>query len=60
MISLTNFLLLLILASFTTYTFMSWQGIQKESKKRIGIQFLAWVVLFGTIIFALSSIDFLI
>ena len=34
--------------------------IQKESKKRIGIQFLAWVVLFGTIIYALSSLDFLI
>ena len=38
MISLTNFLLLLILASFTTYTFMPWRGIDKGSKRKIGLQ----------------------
>ena len=60
MISLTNFLLLLILASFTTYTFMPWRGIDKGSKRKIGLQFILWAVLFGTVIYGLSSIDFLI
>ena len=60
MISLTNFLLLLILDSFTTYTFMPWRGIDKGSKRKIGLQFVLWVVLFGTIIYGLSSINFLI
>ena len=60
MISLTNFLLLLILASFTTYTFMPWRGIDKGSKRKIGLQFLLWVIIFGTIIYSLSSINFLV
>jgi len=60
MISLTNFLLLLNLASFTTYTFMPWRGIDKGSKRKIGLQFVFWVVIFGTIVFGLSSINFLV
>jgi hypothetical protein len=60
MISLTNFLLLLILASFTTYTFMPWRGIEKGSKRKIGLQFILWVIIFGTIIYGLSSINFLV
>jgi hypothetical protein len=60
MISLTNFLLLLILASFTTYTFMPWRGIDKGSKRKIGLQFIFWVIIFGTIIYGLSSINFLV
>ena len=60
MISLTNFLLLLILAIFTTYTFMPWSSIDKGSKRKIGLQFILWTVLFGAIIYGLSSINFLI
>ena len=60
MISLTNFLLLLILASFMTYTFMPWKGIDKGSKRKIGLQFILWIVLFGAMIYGLSSINFLI
>jgi hypothetical protein len=60
MISLTNFLLLLILASFTTYTFMPWRGIDKGSKRKIGLQFILWVIIFGTLIYGLSSINFLV
>ena len=60
MISLTNFLLLLILASFTTYTFMPWRGIDKGSKRIIGLQFILRVILFGAIIYGLSSVNFLI
>ena len=60
MISLTNFLLLLILAIFTTYTFMPWSSIDKGSKRKIGLQFIFWVTLFGLLAFFLSSINFLI
>ena len=60
MISLTNFLLLLILASFTTYTFMPWRGSDKGSKRKIGAQFILWVILFGVIIYSLTSLNFLI
>jgi len=60
MISLTNFLLLLILAIFTTYTFMPWSSIDKGSKRKIGAQFILWVVIFGVIIYALTSFNFLI
>ena len=38
--TLTNFLLLLILSIFTTYTFMSWKGIDKGPKLTIIIQFI--------------------
>ena len=60
MISLTNFLLLLILAIFTTYTFMPWSSIDKGSKRKIGAQFILWIILFGFVIYGLSSINFLI
>ena len=49
--SLTNFLLLLILAIFTTYTFMSWKGIDKGPKLFIVIQFVGWLLLFFIIIY---------
>tara|TARA_B110000444_G_C18713746_1_gene535006 strand:- start:757 stop:939 length:183 start_codon:yes stop_codon:yes gene_type:complete len=60
MISLTNFLLLLILASFTTYTFMPWRGIDKGSKRKIGAQFILWVIIFGLVIFGLTSLNLLV
>ena len=49
--SLTNFLLLLILSIFTTYTFMSWKGIDKGLKLTIVLQFIGWTVLFFIIVF---------
>ncbi len=60
MITLTNFLLLLILAIFTTYTFMPWSSIDKGSKRKIGAQFLFWAILFGLVIYGLTSINFII
>ncbi len=60
MITLTNFLLLLILAIFTTYTFMPWSSIDKGSKRKIGIQFLLWFFIFGALIYGLSLINFLV
>ena len=54
--SLTNFLLLLILSIFTTYTFMSWKGIDKGPKLTIIIQFIGWNILFFVIVFALKML----
>ena len=51
MMSLTNFLLLLILSIFTTYTFMSWKGIDKGPKLIIIIQFVGWMLLFFIVIY---------
>ena len=54
--SLTNFLLLLILSIFTTYTFMSWKGIDKGPKVTIVVQFIGWTVLFFAIVLALKML----
>ena len=54
--SLTNFLLLLILSIFTTYTFMNWKGIDKGPKLTIGLQFIGWTVLFFVIVFVLKML----
>ena len=54
--SLTNFLLVLILSIFTTYTFMSWKGIDKGPKTKIVAQFIGWTVLFFLIIFFLKTL----
>jgi hypothetical protein len=56
--SLTNFLLLLILSIFTTYTFMNWKGIDKGPKLTIVLQFLGWTVLFFLIVFVLRLLGF--
>ena len=52
--SLTNFLLLLILSIFTTYTFMNWKGIDKGPKLTIVVQFIGWTFLFFIIVFVLK------
>ncbi len=57
--TITNFLLLLILAMFTTYTFMPWGNIDKGSKRKIGVQFILWLFIFGAIVYGLVSTDFL-
>ena len=54
--SLTNFLPLLILSIFTTYTFMNWKGIDKGPKLTIVIQFIGWTVLFFVIVFVLNML----
>ena len=56
MMSLTNFLLLLILSIFTTYTFMNWKGIDKGPKLTIVLQFIGWTVLFFVIVFVLKML----
>tara|TARA_B100000886_G_scaffold46737_1_gene28689 strand:- start:707 stop:892 length:186 start_codon:yes stop_codon:yes gene_type:complete len=54
--NLTNFLLLLILAIFTTYTFMSWKGIDKGPKFTIVAQFIGWIILFYVIVLAFKML----
>ena len=56
--NLTNFLLLLILSIFTTYTFMNWKGIDKGPKQIIVLQFIGWTVLFFVIVFSLKMLGF--
>ena len=55
--SLTNFLLILILSILTTYTFMTWKGIDKGSKINILIQFILWTIAFGLISFVLIKFN---
>jgi len=55
--SLTNFLLLLILSILSTYTFMTWKGIDKGSKINILIQFILWTIAFGLISFVLIKFN---
>ena len=54
--TLTNFLLLLILSILSTYTFMTWKGIDKGPKLTIIIQFIFWTVLFFVIVFILKML----
>ena len=54
--SLTNFLLLLILSILSTYTFMEWKGIDKGSKVKILIQFFFWIIAFTLISLALAKV----
>mgnify|MGYP001299187793 FL=1 len=54
--SLTNFLLLLILSILSTYTFMTWKGIDKGSKIKILIQFILWTVVFSGLSYVLIQI----
>ena len=54
--SLTNFLLLLILSILSTYTFMTWKGIDKGSKINILIQFILWTIVFSGLSYVLIQI----
>ena len=54
--SLTNFLLLLILSILSTYTFMTWKGIDKGSKINILIQFILWTMAFTGLSYVLMQI----
>ncbi len=54
--TLTNFLLLLILSILSTYTFMTWKGIDKGPKLTIIIQFIGWTFLFFVIVFILKML----
>lgn len=54
--TLTNFLLLLILSILSTYTFMTWKGIDKGSKVNILIQFILWTIVFSGLSYVLMQI----
>ena len=52
--TLTNFLLLLILTVLTTYVFTPWKGMQKGSTSSIAFQFIIWLVVFIVMVFLLK------
>ena len=54
--SLTNFLLLLILSILTTYTFMTWKGIDKGGILKIFGQWFFWLITFGVVVFIFNSV----
>ena len=55
--SLTNFLLFLILVTLATYLFTPWKNMQKPPTKIIFYQFFLWLVGLGLIIFLLDKIN---
>ena len=56
--SLTNFLLFLILVTLATYLFPPWKNMQKPPTKIIFFQFFLWLVGIGLIIFLLDKANF--
>ena len=50
MISLTNFLLFLLLVTLATYTFMPWKGIDKGSLIKVASQWFMWFTIFAIIV----------
>ena len=58
--SLTNFLLFLILVTLTTYLFTPWKNMQKPPTKIVFFQFFLWLVGFALIIFLLNKINMFI
>jgi|TARA_B110000211_G_scaffold222093_1_gene270403 hypothetical protein len=58
--SLTNFLLFLILVTLTTYLFTPWKNMQKPPTKIVFFQFFLWLVGLSLIIFLLNKINIFI
>ena len=48
--TLTNLLLVLILVTIATYTFMPWKGIDKGSLVQVTFQWIMWFAIFGIIV----------
>ena len=57
--SLTNFLLFLILVTLTTYLFTPWKNMQKPPTKIIFLQFSLWLIGLSLIIFLLNKYNYL-
>ena len=58
--SLTNFLLFLILVTLATYLFTPWKNMQKPPTKIVFFQFFLWLVGLSLIIFLLNKINMFI
>jgi hypothetical protein len=58
--SLTNFLLFLILATLTTYLFTPWKNMQKPPTKIIFFQFFLWLIGLSLVIFLFNKIKIFI
>ena len=51
MITLTELLLVFILVTLATYTFMAWKGIDKGSLVKVASQWFMWFAIFAIIVF---------
>jgi hypothetical protein len=58
--SITNFLLFLILVTLATYLFTPWKNMQKPPTKIIFFQFFLWLVGLGLVIFLLDKMNIFI
>ena len=58
--SITNFLLFLILVTLATYLFTPWKNMQKPPTKIIFFQFFLWLVGLGLVIFLLDQMNIFI
>jgi len=58
--SLTNFLLFLILVTLSTYLFTPWKNMQKPTTKIIFFQFCSWLVFWGLVIYILRVINLVV
>ena len=54
--TLTNLLLLFILVTLATYTFMPWKGIDKGSGFKLYGQWFIWFTIFGVVILVFNSV----
>jgi hypothetical protein len=58
--TLTNILLFFILVTLATYTFMPWKGIDKGSLSKVLLQWLMWMIVFGSTLILISQFGFII
>jgi len=58
--SITNFLLFLILVTLATYLFTPWKNMQKPPTKIIVLQFFLWLLGLGTLIILLDKLNLII
>jgi len=58
--SITNFLLFLILVTLATYLFTPWKNMQKPPTKIIVLQFFLWLLGLGTLTILLDKLNLII
>jgi hypothetical protein len=58
--TITNILLFFILVTLATYTFMPWKGIDKGSLSKVLLQWLMWMIVFGSTLILISQFGFII
>ena len=57
--TLTEFLLFLMLSTFVTYTFIPWKNMEKPSFIKIFIFWISSIVVFALIVFLFANLGFI-